>query len=123
MLRIDALRAVYPQLSYRPALSTPVFRHADEDLVPIGDDTIGGSDEVPFEHLGLPTVTFVSNYDYYERRHYPWSYPYDMARDTIALLERTASGAARPSRALAAALALPGQLTVAMLMDGAWGTD
>jgi Peptidase family M28 len=118
-----ALHAVYPQLSYRPALSTPVFRHADEDLVPVGDDTIGGSDEVPFEHLGLPTVTFVSNYDYYARHHHPWSYPYDSARDTMALLERTATGAAQPSSALAAALALPGQLTVAMLRDRTWGSD
>jgi hypothetical protein len=118
-----ALHAVYPQLSYRPALSTPVFRHADEDLVPVGDDTIGGSDEVPFEHLGLPTATFVSNYDYYARHHHPWSYPYDSARDTMALLERTATGAAQPSSALAAALALPGQLTVAMLRDRTWGSD
>src|SRR5918911_1128701 len=117
------LHAVYPQLSYRPAISAPVFRPADEHLVPIGDDTIGGSDEVPFEHLGLPTATFVSNYDYHARRHHPWSYPYDTARDTMALLERTAAGAAQPSSALAAALALPGQLTVEMLRDRAWGSD
>jgi hypothetical protein len=65
----------------------------------------------------------VSNYDYYARHHHPWSYPYDTARDTMALLERTATGAAQPSSALAAALALPGQLTVEMLRDGAWGSD
>jgi hypothetical protein len=118
-----ALHAVYPQLSYQPALSEPVFRPADDHLVPIGDDTIGGSDEVPLERLGLPTATFVSNYDYYARHHHPWSYPYDTARDTIALLERTAAGAAQPSSALAAALALPGQLTVEMLRDRAWGSD
>jgi hypothetical protein len=117
------LHAVYPQLSYQPALSAPVFRPADERLVPIGDDAIGGSDEVPFERLGLPTATFVSNYDYYARHHHPWSYPYDTARDTMALLERTAAGAAQPSSALAAALALPGQLTVEMLRDRAWGSD
>jgi hypothetical protein len=118
-----ALHAVYPQLSYRPAIRAPIFTPADEHLMPIADDTIGGSDEVPFEHLGLPTVTFVSNYDYYDRHHHPWSYPYDSARDTIALLERTAAGAVRPSPALAAALALPGQLTVAMLRDSTWGSD
>src|SRR5918911_195860 len=64
------LHAVYPQLSYRPALTAPIFTPADEHLVPIADDTIGGSDEVPFERLGLPTATFVSNYDYYARRHH-----------------------------------------------------
>ena len=118
-----ALHAVYPQLSYRPAIVAPVFTPADEHLVSIGDDTIGASDEAPFERLGLPTATFVGNYDRYARHHHPWSYPYDTARDTVALLERTAVGAARPSYALAAALALPGQLTVAMLRDRAWGSD
>jgi hypothetical protein len=117
------LHAVYPRLTYRPGIPAPIFTPADEHLVPIDDDSIGASDEVPFERLGLPTATFVSNFDYYEKRHHPWSYPYDTARDTMALLERTASGAAQPSPALAAALALPGQLTVAMLMDGVWGSE
>ena len=118
-----ALHTVYPQLSYRPAIAAPVFTPADEHLVSIGDDTIGASDEAPFERLGLPTATFVGNYDRYARHHHPWSYPYDSARDTMALLERTAAGAARPSPALAAALALPGQITVAMLRDSAWGSN
>ncbi len=118
-----ALHAAYPHLTYRPGVTAPTFTAADERLVPIGDDTVGGSDEAPFEALGLPTATFVSNYDYYDRHHHPWSYPYDTPRDTMALLERTASGAATPSPALAAALALPGQLTVAMLLGSTWGDE
>ena len=116
-----ALRAVYPRLVYQPGGAVPIFTTADESRVPIADDTLGGSDEAPFERLGLPTATFAGNFDYYEQRHHPWSYPYDTPLDTVALLERTASGSSQPSTALAAALALPGQLTVAMLTGGAWG--
>lgn len=118
-----ALRSVYPRLTYQPGVSLPTFTAADERLVPIGDDIVGASDEAPFEALGLPTATFVSNYNYYDRHHDPWSYPYDTPYDTMALLEHTASGVAQPSPALAAALALPGQLTVAMLRSSAWGMD
>ena len=118
-----ALRRVYARLTYRPNVTAPVFTPADERLVPIGDDTVGGSDEAPFERLGLPAATFAGNYDYYTRHHHAWSYPYDTALDTMALLERTAAGAPRPSPALAAALALPGQMTVEMLTGSAWGAE
>ena len=116
-----ALRRAFPRLAFRSGAPQPTFSAADAGFVPIGDDDVGASDEAPFERLGLPTVTFVGNYDYYTRQRRPWSYPFDSARDTMALLEQIASGAPRPSAALAAALALPGQLTVAMLEHSAWG--
>lgn len=87
-------------------------------LAPINDDYVGGSDQAPFERLGLPTATLVGNFDRYMYMGYPtrpWSYPNDTPRDTIALLERIAAGVPRPSPALATALALPGQITVEML--------
>jgi hypothetical protein len=115
------LRRPYPRLAMRSGAPAPAFGAADARFVPIGDDVVGASDEAPFERLDLPTVTFVGNYDYYTRQRHPWSYPFDSAQDTMALLERIASGAPRPSTALAAALALPGQLTVEMLEHSAWG--
>lgn len=118
-----ALHATYPTLTFAHGRAEPAFTSADQRLVPVGDDTIGASDEAPFERLALPTVTFAGNYDYYSRRRHPWSYPFDSPLDTMALLERTASGAARPSPALAAALALPGQMTVVMLAGSAWGGE
>lgn len=116
-----SLHTVYARLTFQAGVTAPAFSSADERYVPAGDDTIGASDEAPFERLNLPTVTFAGNTDYYARHHEAWSYPFDSARDTMALLEYTAAGAARPSPALAAALALPGQLTVAMLARSAWG--
>jgi hypothetical protein len=79
------------------------------------DDTLGGSDQIPFTLAGLPCATFVGNSSYYEQNPPPWSYPYDQPQDTIQLMNTFADGSSMKSYALVMALGLPGMLTTWML--------
>jgi PKD repeat protein len=79
------------------------------------DDTLGGSDQIPFTLAGLPCATFVGNSSYYDKNPPPWSYPFDQPQDTIQLMNTFADGSSLKSYALVMALGLPGMLTTWML--------
>ncbi|GAC1619692.1 MAG: hypothetical protein NVS4B7_11920 [Ktedonobacteraceae bacterium] len=79
------------------------------------NDTLGGSDQIPFTLAGLPCATFAGNSTYYSDNPPPWSYPYDQKQDTIQLMNTFASGSSQKAQALVLALALPGMLTTWML--------
>ncbi len=79
------------------------------------DDTLGGSDQIPFTLAGLPCATFVGNSSYYNQNPPPWSYPFDQPQDTIQLMNTFADGSSQKSYALVLALGLPGMLTTWML--------
>ncbi|HEX9057715.1 MAG TPA: M28 family peptidase [Ktedonobacterales bacterium] len=97
-------------------VSLPVFASDQLNNVHVEDDTLGGSDEVPFTLAGLPCVTFVGNATYYPEYAGgapppPWSYPFDQPEDTIQLMNIFASGSEQRAPALVLALGLPGMLT------------
>ena len=79
------------------------------------DDTLGGSDQIPFTLAGLPCATFVGNSTYYDSNPPPWSYPFDQPQDTLQMMNTFASGSSQKAQALVLALALPGMLTAWML--------
>ena len=109
----------YQTLTYRndanQDVSQPVFSPNQVTNVQQADDTLGGSDEIPFTLAGLPCATLVGNATYYDPNPLPWSYPYDQAQDTIQLMNTFASGSSQKAEALVLALALPGMLTTWML--------
>lgn len=79
------------------------------------DDTLGGSDQIPFTLAGIACATFVGNSSYYDNNPPPWSYPFDQKEDTIQLMNTFANGSSHKANALMLALALPGMLTTWML--------
>jgi hypothetical protein len=83
------------------------------------DDTLGGSDQLPFTLAGLPCATFAGNSTYYDDHPPAWSYPFDQKEDTIQLMNTFADGSTKKSSALMLALALPGMLTTWMLNQSA----
>jgi hypothetical protein len=87
----------------------------DTSHVLVEDDTLGGSDQIPFTLAGLPCATLAGNSTYYDRNPPPWSYPFDQPQDTIQLMNVYASGKADKAKALTLSLALPGMLTTWML--------
>jgi hypothetical protein len=93
----------------------PIFTSDQLNNIRQEDDTLGGSDQIPFTLAGLPCATFVGNSSYYENNPPPWSYPYDQPQDTIQLMNTFASGSSQKSYALVMALGLPGMLTTWML--------
>jgi hypothetical protein len=93
----------------------PIFTSDQLNNIRQEDDTLGGSDQIPFTLAGLPCATFVGNSSYYENNPPPWSYPYDQPQDTIQLMNTFASGSSHKSYALVMALGLPGMLTTWML--------
>lgn len=96
-------------------VSQPIFSPDQISNVHQGDDTLGGSDQIPFTLAGLPCATFLGNSTYYDQNPPPWSYPFDQAQDTIQLMNTFASGSLQKSQALVLALGLPGMLTTWML--------
>ena len=109
----------YTSLAYRDAngnaVAEPIFTPDQTANVQLQDDTIDGSDQVPFTLAGLPCATFSGNFTYYDRNPLPWSYPYDQPQDTIQLMNTFADGRADEAPALTLSLALPGMLTTWML--------
>ncbi len=93
----------------------PIFTSDQFNNIRQEDDTLGGSDQIPFTLAGLPCATLVGNSSYYENNPPPWSYPYDQPQDTIQLMNTFASGSSQKSYALVMALGLPGMLTTWML--------
>jgi len=109
----------YQMLSYHASnqqnVFQPIFTPDQLKYIQQEDDTLGGSDQIPFTLAGLPCATFVGNSSYYEQNPPPWSYPYDQPQDTIQLMNTFADGSSMKSYALVMALGLPGMLTTWML--------
>jgi Peptidase family M28/PKD domain len=110
------LRTVYPSLQYRGGRAK-VFTDADRRYLQMGPIPQCCSDNDPFDALGIPSVTFSGNYDYYTRHRQPWSYPFDQPQDTFAALACDVAGTPRPNPILAAALDLPLRLSATLLQD------
>jgi hypothetical protein len=93
----------------------PIFTPEQMSNIKQEDDTLGGSDQIPFTLAGVPCATFAGNSTYYDHKPPPWSYPFDQRADTIQLMNTFADGSSHKSYALTLALALPGMLTTWML--------
>jgi PKD repeat protein len=93
----------------------PIFTSDDRSYIHAENDTLGGSDQIPFTLAGIPCATFAGNSTYYAPNPPSWSYPYDQPQDTIQLMNTFADGSSQQSQALTLALALPGMLTTWML--------
>src|SRR2546421_5254578 len=100
-------------------VTQPVFIPSQLNNLHLEDDTLGGSDQIPFTLAGLPCATFAGNSTYYDTNPPPWAYPFDQKEDTIQLMNTFASGSSKEARALVLALALPGMLTTWMLNQSA----
>jgi hypothetical protein len=96
-------------------VSQPVFSSGQMNNMHLEDDTLGGSDQIPFTLAGLPCATFAGNTTYYSRNPPAWSYPFDQKQDTIQLMNTFANGSSKKAQALVLALAIPGMLTTWML--------
>src|SRR5947209_9376708 len=96
-------------------VTQPVFIPSQLNNLHLENDTLGGSDQIPFTLAGLPCATFAGNSTYYDTNPPPWSYPFDQKEDTIQLMNTFASGSSKEARALVLALTLPGMLTTWML--------
>jgi hypothetical protein len=109
----------YQMLSYHSGnhqdVLQPIFTPDQYNNIQMQEDTLAGSDEVPFTLAGLPCATLVGNFTYYDSNPPAWSYPYDQPTDTIQLMNTFADGSSQQSQALTLALALPGMLTTWML--------
>jgi hypothetical protein len=109
----------YQMLSYHNSnqqdVFQPIFTPDQVKYIQQEDDTLGGSDQIPFTLSGLPCATFVGNSSYYDQNPPPGSYPYDQPQDTIQLMNTFADGSSLKSYALVMALGLPGMLTTWML--------
>ena len=109
----------YQMLSYHNSnqkdVFQPIFTSDQMKYIQQEDDTLGGSDQIPFTLAGLPCATFVGNSSYYDQNPPPWSYPFDQPQDTIQLMNTFADGSSLKSYALVMALGLPGMLTTWML--------
>ena len=109
----------YQMLSYHTRnqhdVFQPIFTPDQMSYILQEDDTLGGSDQIPFTLAGLPCATFAGNSSYYDLNPPPWSYPFDQPEDTIQLMNTYADGSSQKSNALTMALGLPGMLTSWML--------
>jgi hypothetical protein len=109
----------YQSLAYFNSANQPVsqsiFSPEQIGNVHQEDDTLGGSDQIPFTLAGAPCATFVGNSTYYDPNPPAWSYPFDQSQDTIQLMNTFASGSSQKAQALVLALAIPGMLTTWML--------
>ena len=93
----------------------PIFTPDQTSFMHLQDDTIGGSDEIPFTLAGVPSATFLGNLSYYDPHPPAWSFPFDQPQDTIQLMNTFADGSSQQSNALTLAFAIPGMLTTWML--------
>ncbi len=120
MASFEQFRAMsYQMLSYHASkqqdVFQPIFTSEHLSYIQQEDDTLGGSDQIPFTLAGLPCATFVGNFSYYDSQPPSWSYPFDQPEDTIQLMNTYADGSSQKSLALVMALGLPGMITTWML--------
>jgi chitodextrinase len=115
------LRAMHPTLTYLPGSTQQVFtptQLADRNTIQIADDTLGGSDEVPFTLAGINCITMSGNFSYYDGPGAPaWSYPFDQPEDTVALMNQYTGGSGAKSEGTVLSLALPAMVTLWMLIQ------
>ena len=96
-------------------IAQPIFTPQQMNNIHQENDTLGGSDQIPFTLAGLPCATFAGNSTYYDNNPPAWSYPFDQTQDTIQLMNTFADGSSQKAYALTLSLALPGMLTTWML--------
>lgn len=108
----------YSGLSYRGGKAA-VFRPSDERYMQVGPKDLCCSDNLPFEALGISTLTLSGNYNYYSAsvatRGLSFEFPYDQPQDTLQALACDTGGSPNPTSALAAALDLPASVTSYLL--------
>lgn len=109
----------YQTLAYssgnNQTVTQPIFTPDQQRNITVEDDSLGGSDQIPFTLAGVPCATLVGNSTYYDKNPPPWSFPFDQKQDTIQLMNVFASGSEQKAPALTLSLALPGMLTTWML--------
>jgi hypothetical protein len=108
------LQASYPSIPYRGGDAT-AFQAGDEKYLKIGPDPLCCSDNLPFETLGLATLTLAGNGDYYNSHGETFEFPFDQPQDTPAALACDTGGSPAPGVALQAALDLPLAVSFAMV--------
>src|SRR5258708_28878448 len=96
-------------------VAQPVFSSEQMNNIHLENDSLGGSDQIPFTLAGLPSATFVGNSTYYDRNPPAWSYPFDQKEDTIQLMNTFASGGSEKAQARRLPPPSPGLLTTWML--------
>lgn len=115
------MRAMHPSLTYLSGKTQQIFtpaQLADGSTIQIGDDNLGGSDEVPFTMAGINCITMSGNYSYYDGADAPsWSYPFDQPEDTVALMNQYTGGSGAKSEGTVLSLALPAVVTLWMLIQ------
>jgi len=115
------MRAMRPSMMYLPGQAQPIFtpaQLADSQTIQIGDDNVGGSDEVPFTLAGINCITMSGNFSYYDGSDAPsWSYPFDQPEDTVALMNQYTGGSGAKSLGTVLSLALPATVTLWMLIQ------
>jgi hypothetical protein len=110
-----ALHAVYPSISYRGG-EAPAFTPFDEARLAVGPLPHPGlSDNAPFDAMGVPSVTFSGDENFYSKGAPDWSYPFDQPEDTFATLACLTGGSPASGPALRAALAVPLALSVSLV--------
>jgi hypothetical protein len=110
------MRAHYSPMQYRGG-TAPVFGNDDASRVQIGPDRLCCSDNAPFQILGIPTVTFAGEANFYNSLAQPWSYPFDQPQDTPEAMACDAGGSPTPGPAMEAALELPTALSMELLQS------
>jgi peptidase M28-like protein/PKD domain-containing protein len=117
------LHAMQPGLTYLPNQTEEVFTQEqldDTSVIQIGDDDVGGSDEVPFTFAGINCITMSGNFSYYSgNQAEPWAFPFDQPEDTVALMNQYTGGSGVKSAGTVLSLALPAVISLWMLLDPA----
>lgn len=117
----SVMQVMHPSLTYLPGKTQHIFtpeQLADSSTIQIGDDNLGGSDEVPFTLAGINSITMSGNFSYYDGADAPsWSYPFDQPEDTVALMNQYTGGSGAKSEGTVLSLALPAVVTLWMLIQ------
>src|SRR5260370_19303677 len=78
----------------------PIFTPNQLSYIHQEDDTLGGSDQIPFTLAGLPCSTFARNSTYYDSKPPPRSYPLYQPPETNQPINTSARGTSPHSSAL-----------------------
>jgi hypothetical protein len=108
------LRPLYGHITYRGGSAT-TFGPSDRQKVVITASSPGGSDNQPFEAIGLPTVTLSGDASFVERRPPDFAYPFDQPEDTPTTLACFTGGSPRTGEVLDAALDLERSMSASLV--------